>query len=394
MNQRLRASAFCLLVFWLCAPALARPPAHERRVCVLEAKQCYRTLAEAAVRVRDGQTIELEPGVYERDVAVIRSHRVRVQVRDGGRAIFEPRGFHAFGKAILVTHGNGIVLSNLTFRNAKVPHGNGAGVRHEGADLTVKNCSFENNEMGLLTGDNATGHIQIYDSVFSGSRRQPTNVDSDRSPPAHNIYVGRTERLTLRGVWSHSSHVGHTLKSRARNNDIEASYFSTRQSNGSYEVEFPSGGAIRFVGNIVEQGPNSQNRRMLAIGMETAHTPNRARDNQALIAQNTFINRFALLGDMIAVRRAPEYQPVLSVHGNVWVGPGAPEQHANLSGSATVLINADRCDFRLKNANGSLPAGLVPTAQFEYVHPARHQPRSSQGFGALSAENNAMTTCD
>ncbi len=374
-------------------PRISTPP----RVCNLQTKRCYHTLFEGALRLQDNQTLELQPGRYVKDVAVVTARNVTLRVAKGGQAVLDPVGRHAFGKGTLVTTGSNITIEGFTFLNARVPHRNGAGIRHEGGDLTIRNCRFLGNEMGIITNNHPTAHVQIIDSEFARSTRVDHPTISLNGYPAHNIYIGQIERLTLRGVWSHATEVGHALKSRARHNDIEASYFSSRAGTGSYEAEFPSGGNVRFVGNIVEQGVGSRNTQMLAIGFEFSRYPSEVKNPRIEISQNTFINHNALLGAMVSIRNARDYVPTTQMMGNIWAGPGRPRDAENIALALDDFESVERCDFRRRPSAVSEEGAFVPfvpSAQFEYVHPNRHQPRGIHVFGAIGSSAPPKQLCN
>ncbi len=372
----------------LASDAFAQTPAPAARVCIEAPRACFATLSAALVRVRANQTISLAPGRYVGDVGVLRVNGVTIRSADpGNRAVLDAGGKSAEGKAILVIRGDNAVIDGLELMNAKVPSKNGAGIRLEAGNLIVRNSKFDGNEMGILSGDHRYGHIQIIDSEFARSFRTDDPNILASGYPSHNIYIGRTEKLTLRGVWSHSLEGGHPLKSRARNNDIEASYFSTRKGTGSYEVEFPSGGNVRFAGNIVEQGIASENHTMFAYGFEIARFGNPP-PHSATIARNTFVNHLLLSGTMLKISQGTD----TLVLGNIWVGPGKPDAKGNEALRALSLKDYANCDFRpvdeIVNANAK-----TPTAQFEYIHPAKHRRRTDSALGAIGPETKLFEGC-
>jgi hypothetical protein len=64
--------------------------------------------------------------------------------------------------------------------------------------------------------------------------------------------------------YSHHANVGHLLKSRALINYILYNRLSDELTGtSSYELDLPSGGTSYVIGNVIEQGPNSQNRKGL-----------------------------------------------------------------------------------------------------------------------------------
>src|SRR5690349_404830 len=100
----------------------------------------------AAARVaRDGDTVEIDAGIYAGDAAVWRGNRLTIRGL-GGRAHLRADGAHAEGKAIWVIKGNDTTIEGLEFSGATVPDHNGAGVRLEGAGLVVRDCYFHDNE--------------------------------------------------------------------------------------------------------------------------------------------------------------------------------------------------------------------------------------------------------
>jgi hypothetical protein len=384
-----------LIFFHYSGNAVAASAERPKRVCNLVQKQCFASLFEAVQRMRHGDTLELQPGRYVRDFALLRVSHATIRKAHGsnGAVVLDAAGGSLFNKGILIVQGNNNTIDGLSFTGARAPHRNGAGIRHEGGDLTVKNSRFDNNEMGLLAGDHPSGHIQIIDSEFARSNRIEDVKFPLRGYPSHNIYVGRYAKLSLRGVWSHSVDLGHPLKSRARENDIEASYLSSRVGTGSYEAEFPSGGNLRFVGNIVEQGEHSDNVRMLTAGLEVARTPNAAATHAVTLIQNTFINHNALRGDMLDIRASALFAPTVRLSDNVWHGPGSPRDADNARVLASQFEAFDRCDFRLRASDASELPAKASAAQFEYVHPAKHMPRRLATIGALSPGGASKGFC-
>ncbi len=357
-------------------------------MCIEAPRECFATFSQALTRVRSNQTITLSPGRYVRDVGVLRANGVTIRSADvSNRAVLDAAGSSAEQKAILVIRGDNAVIDGIEFVNAKVASKNGAGIRLEAGNLIVRNSKFDRNEMGILSGDHASGHIQIFNTEFARSFRTDDPRISMSGYPAHNIYIGRTEKLTLRGVWSHSVEGGHALKSRARNNDVEGSYFSTRVGSGSYEVEFPSGGNVRFVGNIVEQGIGSENHTMFAMGLELERFGN-PWPHRAVIARNTFVNHLLLSGEMLKIVNGTD----ALVAGNAWVGPGKPAARGNESANAMALKDYANCDFRLGD-DALATVGTFPRAQFEYVHPAQHRKRTDQASGAISPDTKLFEAC-
>jgi len=128
------------------------------------------TLSDAVRQARDGDTILVHGGEYRGDVAVL--HQRQLTIRGvGRRPVLIADGKHAEGKAILVVRDGDIRIENLEFRGARVPDGNGAGIRFEKGKLTVRGCAFFDNEVGLLTANFDNAELIVEDSEFAQAPR-------------------------------------------------------------------------------------------------------------------------------------------------------------------------------------------------------------------------------
>ena len=90
----------------------------------------------AAKIARDGDVIEIDAGSYDGDAASWTQNGLTIR-GVGGRAHLRAAGAHAEGKAIWVIKGANTTIENVEFSGAVVTDGNGAGIRQEGANLTV-----------------------------------------------------------------------------------------------------------------------------------------------------------------------------------------------------------------------------------------------------------------
>jgi hypothetical protein len=116
------------------------------------------------------------------------------------------------GKALLVTTGKGITLRNLTLQRARVPDNNGAGIRVEGANLTIERVKFINNQNGILAANNPESTITIRDSEFLRN--------GFCSPCAHGIYVNQVKLLRIERSRFADTRRAHHIKSRALRTEI------------------------------------------------------------------------------------------------------------------------------------------------------------------------------
>ena len=76
------------------------------------------------------------------------------------------------GKAIWVIAGDDVTVENITFSGARVPDQNGAGIRAEGKNLTVRSSRFYDNENGILAARSGST-ILIQGSLPSAMANAP-----------------------------------------------------------------------------------------------------------------------------------------------------------------------------------------------------------------------------
>src|SRR5262245_2472076 len=128
----MRASALGL------ALALAVAPAARADTLRVGPQHELKTPSAASKLARDGDIVEIEPGLYAADTAVWFQNALTIRAV-GGRAHLRADGAQAEGKAIWVIKGAGTTIEGIEFSGAKVPERNGAGIRLEGPGLTVRN---------------------------------------------------------------------------------------------------------------------------------------------------------------------------------------------------------------------------------------------------------------
>jgi len=346
----------------------------------------FRTPCAAVAAARDGDTIEIDAhSRYLGDVCVIPQNGLTLRGVNG-RPILAAAGRSAQGKAIWVIQGNGVVVENLEFVGAAVPDRNGAGIRHEGGDLTIRDCYFHHNENGILTASNPRAHVLIEFSEFAW------NGYGDGY--SHNIYINHVGKFTLRFSYSHDARAGHLVKSRAAENHILYNRLSTETSNASMEIDIPNGGNTYIIGNLIYQGPNSANGNLLTYRLEGAHPANPG--STLFVAHNTFVSHRFPMGAFLTVDRSVSTPP--TILNNIFDGPGPitthtfPRSAGNIQNPSVQYEDADRFDFRPAPFSPAVDAAVETRtpwkALFEYVHPACGAPRTVTGkmdVGAFEA---------
>lgn len=335
------------------------------------------TITEAAALAKDGDVIDIRSGDYRRQPAVWTQNNLLIR-GVGQRPVMIADGASAEGKAIWVVRGGAIRIENIEFRGARVPDGNGAGIRFEKGNLTLRRCAFFDNEMGLLTANSADLTLDIADSEFGSAPRHQGQLH-------HLLYVGAIGKFTLTGSRLWQGYLGHLVKSRARENHVLYNMLvDGAEGRASYELEFPNGGVAYVVGNAIGQSAASDNPAVVAYGAEGQ----RWGDNALYLVHNTLTNDGA---NAYFLKTWPEKLPAstevwainnLTVGHGSWSAPAEGRFEGNLTVTQGELIAVGGVPLRLTNQSplrgavrlpGSVRGNeLAPTAEF--VFPAGKRP--------------------
>jgi hypothetical protein len=264
-----RRIAVCLLA----GCSLLAPPA-VARTWEVGPGRTIESPEQAAALAKDGDRIVFDPGIY-RHCAIWQASRLVVEARAVPEGMNQTvmtqtvmTGPPCADRGLFVFLGNDITVRGLTFTHARDSWHTGAGILMEGANLTVQNSQFLDNENGILAGGPPGSVVRIEQDVFRGN-------GSCEGACAHALYVGkRIARLEVVRCRFLDTHVGHDIKSRAlativRDSRIEDGPTGT----SSYLIELPDGGDGEIVNNVLEKGANSQNREV-AISIGTEHQIN------------------------------------------------------------------------------------------------------------------------
>ena len=344
----------------------------------------------------NGDVVEIDAaGTYSGDVCGIYANNLTIRGVNG-RPKIDAAGRNSQGKGTWVVGGTNTTIENVEMYGAKVPDQNGAAVRLDGRDLTLRNVYFHHNENGILTNNDGVTNLVVENSEFA--------FNGYGTGYTHNLYVGHINSLVFRGSYSHDANVGHNLKSRANVNTIVYSRFSsTGGGQPSYEIDLPNAGTAYVIGNVIHQPASNQNPGMLTYGVEGAS--NTGRD--LYVVNNTFINDDSSRGTFIMVG-GDVTTPVL-MQNNLFVGTGSSITQSNATDKTNYRTVSpsfvDRANFDLRpaagfavinagSAAGSTTSGLSLVASKQYKHTATTEDRPVSGaidIGAYEA-GTAVTT--
>jgi hypothetical protein len=378
------------------------PTATPDRVCTtwqVGPSRIYKAPSEVATLVQDCDRVEVDAGTYLGDVAQWTANNLTL-VGVGGRPILDAFGKSVNQTAIWLMSGNNNTVDNVEFQcetrigpnvhcARNVGDENGCGIKLEGRGLTVRHCSFHDNDDGIL-GGSAGGNVLIENTEFFRN--------GDRSGQTHNVYIGHADQLTFRYNYSHDVLVGHLLKTRAYNNYILYNRLMDMTGTSSVEVDIPWGGLSYVIGNVLEKGMTEENAKFVTYNAE--HGTNPGGYTQELYAiNNTAVSD---CGDTCGTGARGYFLYVwgaasVQTWNNLWVDggalltwgttPGASDLSHNVSTTTPLLRDRAGFDYYLDTGSPAIDAGadpgtahgysLLPTSQ--YVYDAQSQLRPTDG---------------
>jgi len=361
----------------------------------------FSTPCSAISGAANGDIIEIAGNnTYYGDVCGIYPSNLTIRGVNG-RPKIDAAGRNAMGKGTWVVIGDNVVIENVEMYGARVADQNGAALRLEGTNFTLRGSFLHDNENGILSGTNTNSNILIETSEFG--------YNGIGTGYTHNVYIGQAASLTFRYNYSHDANVGHNLKSRAIRNMIAYNRFSstpwgqpntTSSGQPSYEIDIPNAGTAVVIGNVIQQLSGNSNPTLLAYGEEGASNPGQ----DLYVVNNTFLNDDSSRGTFIFVGGGVT-TPVL-MQNNIFAGVGT----VNTQGNANDRTNyrsltpsfVDRSAYNLLpginapfidagSAAGQTASGISLTPTAHYRHPAGGEARPSSGSLDIGAYESGAT---
>jgi hypothetical protein len=376
----------------LCAVLLATlfaAAAQAQTTWVVGPKPPAMSLREALATAASGDTIAVLEGEYDGQVGVVTQDRLTIK-GIGRQPVLRAGGRHAEGRGMFVLRGGHVTFDNLELRGTRVPDGTGAAIRLEKGSVTVRRCLLADNEHGLVALNLQESVVEIEDSLFTDAPQVSGSLP-------HLLHVGRIARLTITGSRFHDGFEGHLIKSRARENHIAYNMiFDGWRGNASYELDFPAGGVVHLLGNVIGQGQDPANRALIAYGGESSAWP----QSELIVVHNTLITHGLMPSRFLRVfdEALPAKVPVVVVN-NVLAGVAvlAPFTEGRFAGNPRTLARWLRepgyFDFALPPQSSlrakavdlkgiSELAGRDFSPRFEFTMPLGKRPLAAPAAGA------------
>jgi hypothetical protein len=359
----------------------------------------FKTPSSVAWRVRDGDVVEIDAGVYRGDSIVWFTNNLTIRAVGGVATLDAAGAALAEGKAIWVVRATNVRIENVEFSSAHSRDENGSGIRAEGSELHVVSCYFHDNDSGLMSDNRRDNSIHIEQSEF--------NHNGSRSGQSHQIYIGSIDRFVLEASYVHDTFSGSAVKSRAHYSTINYNRIvDERSGRSNYTIDLSSGGDARVIGNVLQQGPFTENETMVTFAPEGQDWP----ENKLLLAHNTLVSD-AKRGNFVYNHSTTP----IHAYNNLFLGDASPmegtailsgnlvdqrhglfgkfdESLGGLAGSTGNIFAADAgvisrrsYDYHLTASSPAVKAAVpVPTAMAnsavptsEYFEPLGTRPRTS-----------------
>jgi hypothetical protein len=325
----------------------------------------YATPCKAFAVAKSGDVIDIAAATYSGDVCAIKTSNIKIRGVNG-RPKIDAAGKNALGKGTWIVQGGNVTIENVEMLGAKVPDRNGAALRLEGTNFTLRSSYLHDNENGILSGTNTASNVVIENTEFSRN--------GGGTGQTHNLYIGNVGSLSFRFNYSHDANVGHNLKSRARINTIAYNRFSSSGlGKPSYEIDLPNAGTSYIVGNVIQQPAAHNNPNMVAYGEEGASNPG----HDLYIVNNTFLNDDSVRGNFVMIGSGVTKK--VQLQNNIFAGTGTVTnqvgavQKTNYRAVAPGFVNRAAWDLRpTANAQVINAGSAVSLAQLKAVSSYKH----------------------
>jgi len=237
----------------------------------------FQSLQEAKSAIKDGSQIYLKAGIYTQGLYIKASD---ISIIGEENVIFDDAAVN--GKAALVLTGNNVLVESIECQNIYVNDLNGACIRFEGKNLTVRGVYAHDSQSGIMTSYNYDGFLHIEFSKFErlGGKASARGY-------AHAIYANVGEFIFRDSQVLSIGKQGSGLKSRSRKTIIENSILASLDAKDSRLIDVSNKGELIIKDSILQQGNNSSNSQLIAYGLEGGKS--KFKINRIKITNNLFL---------------------------------------------------------------------------------------------------------
>jgi len=232
--------------------ATPQPPTASNRYLVGDIS--YGTLAQALAALRDGQTLDIAPGLHSGQSGYSRASNITIQASE--EAVFDSV---YGGKATFVLGGENVTLQNLAGVGITNESRNGGLIRFEGRHLTATGIRIDRCETGVLTRDASDSIVKLND-VRGKENGTPGDGQS------HAIYVGACAELHVANAYLADTSIGHLIKSRAAKNVITRCRLI--EGSASRAIDICNGGVLEISNTYLKQTQATDNPDVIGYGAE------------------------------------------------------------------------------------------------------------------------------
>ncbi len=261
------------------------------------ATQTYTAMSQVKPLVQNNDTVLIDAGVYLNDPVKWDKKNLYFKGIGNSKPIMRwNAGDIPNGKGIWVFELAGTSdnpkIENIVFDGARVSDGdggNGAGIRFQAKDITIKNCVFKNCQNGILEGNGSitNSNVVITDTEFDNNGYEVIG-NATHSGYEHHLYISASaDTFWLQNCYLHNPRgEANSVKTRAQRSFILYNKISEENGQGSWEINIAQGGLSIIMGNIIVQGVNSINHGMISYDAAT----NAIQDFYFI--NNTVINKY------------------------------------------------------------------------------------------------------
>jgi hypothetical protein len=262
------------------------------------------SLQEAKKEIKNGSQVYLKAGIYTEGAYLTASD---VNIIGEKNVIFDDAAVD--GKAALVLTGNNVLVESIECQNIYVKDLNGACIRFEGKNLTVRDVYAHDSQSGIMTSYNYEGFLHIEFSKFERLGGKATGRGY-----AHAIYANVGEFFFSDSQVLSIGKEGSGLKSRSRKTIVKNSILASLDAKDSRLIDVADYGELIIKDSILQQGNNSSNSQLIAYGLEKRK--NNFQINRIEITNNLFLLDRQKANVIIAYKQAD----AVEIYNNIMIG--------------------------------------------------------------------------